>query len=169
MRLGPTVNPPVTFIRYLGLKTRLVLERYRPPLGHVYFQALIEHDIAVVEVVAGPELSRSQRINRAANELILQDVSGTQRRHANVLLVIVGIHQRIGIGHVLHARFRRIDDGAVGLDDAHIRDFELVAEGAVAHFELAEPLHRALAVDLDAPVGLAPVGSVVFEAIRFAD
>ena len=64
--------------------------------------------------------------------------------------------------------FLRGDDGSVGLDDADVDDFELVAEGAIADLQLAERLHSGVAVDLDAGVDLLAAGAVVLEAIGFA-
>ena len=78
---------------------------------------------------------------------ILQHISRAQRRHADVLLVIVGVHRSVGRGEVLDGGFLRGNHGSVGLADPDIDDVQLVAERAVADLELAQRLHSALADD----------------------
>src|SRR5208337_5116552 len=66
-------------------------------------------------------------------------------------------------GEVLDRRLLRRDHRAVGLDDADVNHFELVAERTVADFQLTQRLHAAVTVYLDARIDLLAAGAVVFE------
>ncbi len=156
MRRSPS---SVTF----GVVTRLGLQLDLAVFGDVDLQLLVENDSLLREVIAGPELARSQRTGDGADEAVLQHIARTQRRHADVLLVIVGINRSVGEGEVLHRRLLRINHGAVGLAHADVGDLQLVAQRAVAYLELTQRLHAALADDLDLRLGLVAAGAVVLK------
>ena len=128
----PAVRAAVAVVGDLGLRARLALELDRARLRYVDLELLVEHNAAIAEIVTRPELSGSEWVHDRANELVLQHIAGTKRRHADVLLVIVGIHQRVGVSNVLNRRFLRGHYCSIGLDHANVNHFQLVAQSAIA-------------------------------------
>ena len=137
MGMCPAVDATVAFVPDFRIRAWLALEIDLPRLRHIDLELLVEHDAAVFEVITDPELSRRKRVDDVAHKLILEYIVRPHRRYADVLLVVVGIHQCIGIGDILDRRFLRGDHRAIWLDHADIRDLELVAERAVSHLKLA--------------------------------
>ena len=160
----PAIDAAITFVGDLGLIAGLALELYLARLGDVDLQLLVEHDAFFGEAVAGPKLARSQRFGDGADEAILQRVAGTQGRNADVLLMVVGIDRGIRDGEVLDGRFLRGDHGAIGLENADVGNFQLVAEGAVADFELSQGLHTAFADYANSRIQLLAAGTIILKA-----
>ena len=159
----PAINATVALIGDLRVRAGLALEFDLAGLGNVDFKLLVEHDAAILEVVAGPELTGSKRVHDGADKLVLEHVARPQRRHADVFLVIVAVHRAFGYRDVLDRRLLRGNDSSVGLDNADVHHLKLVAESTIANLQLPQCLHTAFAIDLDAGIDLLASSAVVLE------
>ncbi len=133
---GPVVKAASVLFGNLRIHARFVFQFERTVGGNIHIDFFVERDVALVEFVVRPELSRSERGMNHGDDVVFQHFARTEAWHRNMLLAIVGIDRRLllqGSAEILHGVVAGFHDAAVGLDYADVVHFNSFVGGVIAN------------------------------------
>src|SRR3981081_4068890 len=169
--IRPVIGAPSILLGNLWIHSRLVLEFHGTVGRSIDIELLIEHDVVLVEVVFGPELTRRQGRVHHRDHVTFQHFARTQARNRNVLLTIVSVDRRFTFNRgaeILHRVITGLHDGAIFLENPDIGDLYPLVGGVIPNLQLTPLLDAGLTLHSNAGNRLSAPRAVAVKTITRA-